>query len=223
MTSMDNIAEQQHKSCVLNPVSKQELNNLHNLGFKLTLLRQDSQTPNVCSTYKDDDYVSGIGVYGTNKNGSMSLKELFLKIPDELFYTLLRIRLKLPVLEESKQVCVEYEREYYVNSFTIDQLFKEISSTVEIVAIGGKEIKVRKYYNRALKILKFVNLTKQDLEFVINISDLSPRIIAELKTLDKIDGDYVLKQAVGGIFENINSKRYHNLGFAKRLGVRLDR
>jgi hypothetical protein len=149
-------------------------------------------------------------------NHIVSLKE-FLELPDKLFYDWLRIRLNIPVLEESNQVSIEEEREYFTNSFTIDQIFSEISRLVEIVTIGGKEIKVRKYYNRALQIVKFVNLTKQDQEFVINISDLSPRIIAELKTLSKLDADYILKQAVGGIFENINSKRYHSMGFAKEI------
>lgn len=43
-----------------------------------------------------------ISIQELNNLGSIDLKELFLKIPDELFYALLRIRLKLPNLEESK-------------------------------------------------------------------------------------------------------------------------
>jgi hypothetical protein len=165
------------------------------------------------SDHKDnDDIVSHI----------ISLKE-FLELPDKLFYCWLKIRLELPVLKESNQVVVEPGREYWRESYTIDQLFREISSTIEIVTVEGKKIGVRKYYNRALKIFRFINITKSNLDFIINFSDLSPRLIAELKVLDKMSADYVLKQAVGGIFENIDSKRYHSLGFAKKLVVRLDR
>lgn len=195
MTSMDNCAEQQHKSYA-------------DLKFHSFSSWRSNNKDNVA----DNNTV----------NHNVSLKE-FLELPDRLFYDWLRIRLNIPVLEESNQVSIEEKREYFTNSFTIDQLFSEISRIVETVTIGGKKIKVRKYYNRALQILKFVNITKQDQEFVINISDLSPRIIAELKTLSKLDADYVLKQAVGGIFENINSKRYHSMGFARRLQVRLDK
>ena len=171
-----------------------------------------------CLTH--DEYVS---LSSYSENGTTNLKELFLIIPDTLFYDLLRIRLKLPELPERAHINVDEKREIWLESYTTDQLFKEISRTIEIVTSNGKEIHVRKYYNRALKIFKFIDIAKSDLEFVINISDLSPRLIAELKTLDKISADYVLKLAVGGIFENINSKRYHSLGFAKRLKVRLDR
>jgi hypothetical protein len=71
--------------------------------------------------------------------------------------------------------------------------------------------------------MKFISAVKSDLEFIIDISDLSTRLIAELKVLDKTSVEYVLKLAAGGLFENINSKRYHTRGFAKMLKVRLDR
>jgi hypothetical protein len=147
----------------------------------------------------------------------------FLKLPDKIFYDWLRIRLNLPVLKESNEVEVESEREYWGESYTIDQLFREISSTIETVTVEGKKIRVRKYYNQALKIFRFTNITKSNLDFIINLSDLSARLIAELKVLDKVRADYVLKQAVGGIFENIDSNRYHSTGFVKKLSVRLDR
>ncbi len=174
----------------------------------------------VLECLKHDEYIS---LSSYSENNTTDLRELFLGIPDKLFYELLRKRLRLPVLKESVNADIDEEREYLLESYTTDQLFKEISKAGEVVTSNGKEIRVREYYNRALKIFKFIDIAKSDLEFVINISDLSPRLIAELKTLDKISADYVLKLAVGGIFENINSKRYHSLGFAKRLKVRLDR
>lgn len=153
----------------------------------------------------------------------MDIKELFLKLPEKRFHDLLRIRLNGSVLEENVQEVIEDDREYWLPSYSIDQLFSEISRTVTTITANGKQIRVRKYYNRALKIFKFISVTNSDLEYIIDISDLSPRLIAELKTLDKMTADYVLKLAVGGIFENINSQKYHKLGFAKRLKVRLDR
>ena len=58
--TMDNCAEQQNKSC--EPVLLQDLHDLRNLdklGFKITPLKQDSQTPNIHSTneiYDNPDY-----------------------------------------------------------------------------------------------------------------------------------------------------------------------
>jgi hypothetical protein len=152
-----------------------------------------------------------------------SIIEEFLKLPEIQFYDLLRIRLKLPALAEYADTVLEDDREYWVPSYLVDQLHGEISRVRIYITVSGKQIHVRKYYNRALKIFRFISVATSDLEFVINISDLSPRLIAELKTLDKISADYVLKLAVGGIFENINPQKYHRLGFAKRLKVRLDR
>ena len=152
---------------------------------------------------KDNDDIA-------DNNDYNKFKKLFLELPDKIFYDLLKIRLKLPVFKERDEVEVEPDREYWPESYTIDQLFNEISRTVEIITFNGKKITVRRYYNRALKIFKFISFAKSDLEFVINISDLSPRVIAELKVLDKISADYVLKQAVFGIFQNINSERYHS-------------
>ena len=164
-------------------------------------------------------------VCSTNRDSTLkvNIKELFLKLPDKQFYDLLRIRLNGPVLEENVQEGIEDDREYWLPSYSVDQLHREISKVVTTITVNGKKIHVNKYYNRALKIFKFVSIARSDLEFIINISDLSPRLIAELKTLDKTTVEYVLKLAVCGIFENISSERYRRLGVAKRLKVRLDR
>lgn len=156
-------------------------------------------------------------------NCEISFKKQFLELPDKKFNELLRIRFRLPVLKERNEVKVEPEREYWLPSYTIDQLFNEMSETVEIVTVGGKRNHIYKYHDRALKIFELVGNTKSSLEFVIKFSDLSPRLIAELKVMDKMSADYVVKQAVGKIFESINSERYHNLGVSKRLKVRFDR
>jgi hypothetical protein len=151
------------------------------------------------------------------------IKELFLELPEVQFLDLVRTRLKPANSEDSIQESIEDDREYWLPSYLVDRLHGEMSRTKITITASGKQIHIRKYYNRARKIFKFISIAKSDLEFVINISDLSPRLIAELKILDKMNADYVLKLAVGGIFENINSKLYQRLGFAKRLKVRLDR
>jgi hypothetical protein len=158
-----------------------------------------------------------------NNTVNASFKKLFLELPDKLFYDLLEIRLKLPVFKERNEVEVEPEREYWLLSYTIEQLFNDMSGTVEIVTVRGKSNQVCKYRDRALKIFKSVGNTKSNLDFVINFSDLSRRLIAELKVLDKMSADYVLKQAVGKIFESIDSKRYCSLEIGKRITVRFDK
>jgi hypothetical protein len=153
-------------------------------------------------------------------NCNINFKKLFLELPDKKFYELLKIRLRLPVLKERDEVEVEQEREYWLQSFTTDQLLNEMSETV---TVGEKQNQIYKYYDRALKIFKLVGDTKSNLDYVINFSDLSPRLIAELKVLDKKSADYVIKLVVDKIFESVDSERYHNLGVSKRLKVRFDR
>jgi hypothetical protein len=67
----------------------------------------------------------------------------------------------------------------------------------------------RKYYNRAHNLLKIGGF-KPVPEFIINLSDLSPKLIKELHSLDSRDREFVLKQAVGRIFEDVHFEIYHN-------------
>ena len=67
----------------------------------------------------------------------------------------------------------------------------------------------RKYYNQAHNLLK-IGVFKPVPEFIINLSDLSPTLIKELHSLDSRDREFVLKQAVGRIFEDVHIEIYHN-------------
>jgi hypothetical protein len=67
----------------------------------------------------------------------------------------------------------------------------------------------RKYYNRAHHFLK-IGAFKTVPSFQIHVSDLSSKFVRELNELDREDLKYVLKQAVGRIFEDINFELYHN-------------
>jgi hypothetical protein len=84
----------------------------------------------------------------------------------------------------------------------------------------------RHYVNQAFHYLKIGVLRTLRLravavpEFLISLSDLSPKLVKELAIVDETTRDFVLKQAVGRIFEDINSKLYHN-SISRVLKVRL--
>ena len=67
----------------------------------------------------------------------------------------------------------------------------------------------RKYYNQAFDLL-VIGAYKPVPYFIINLSDLTQELRSELSNLDKQARQFVLKQAVGRIFEDINSDFFHN-------------
>lgn len=73
----------------------------------------------------------------------------------------------------------------------------------------NKVIDVRKYDNQAYHYLK-IGCLKPVPTFLVSLSELSPRIVGELADLDIQDRNYVLKQAVALIFQEINNELYHN-------------
>ena len=77
----------------------------------------------------------------------------------------------------------------------------------------------RHYVNQAFHYLK-IGILRPVPEFLISLSDLSPKLVKELAALDKKTREFVLKQAVGRIFEDINAKLYHN-SISRVLNVRL--
>jgi hypothetical protein len=89
--------------------------------------------------------------------------------------------------------------------------------------LGDKRIfnlETRKYYNRAHHFLK-IGAFKSAPGFVVNLSDLTPKLIEELYSLDEYDRNYVLKQATARIFEDVNFELYHN-SVSNVLKVRLE-
>ena len=76
----------------------------------------------------------------------------------------------------------------------------------------------RHYVNQAFHYLK-IGILSPVPEFLISLSDLSPKIIKELAGLGKITREFVLKQAVGRIFEDINAELYYN-SISRVLNVR---
>ena len=73
------------------------------------------------------------------------------------------------------------------------------------------DIDDRWYYYKAYHYLKLGLFLKKDAPpFKISLSHLSPSILYELKQLNDKDRKFVLKQAVGRIFEDINFNLYHD-------------
>jgi hypothetical protein len=105
-------------------------------------------------------------------------------------------------------------------SYLVDRL-KQNLATVEDreIFLSNFVIDNRKYYNRAYHFLK-IGVFKPVPGFVVNLSDLTPKLIEELYQLDDYDRNYVLKQATGRIFEDVNFELYHN-SVSNVLKVRL--
>src|SRR5215204_1345545 len=73
------------------------------------------------------------------------------------------------------------------------------------------DIDDRWYYYKSYHYLKLGLFLKKDAPpFKISLSHLSPEILFELSQLDEKDRTFVLKQAVGRIFEDINFDLYHD-------------
>jgi hypothetical protein len=112
----------------------------------------------------------------------------------------------------------QLEQDLWTEECLIDEVFLRLAGTKSAVEHNDKSITIHKYYNQAHRLGKWICIAKPVPVFIVNISDLTPRIIAELKALD--DPEYVLKSAVGRIFENIDFRQYH-LSIAAKLKVRL--
>jgi hypothetical protein len=98
--------------------------------------------------------------------------------------------------------------ERWTEECLIDVLFLELATTKSLVSHnGGCGIIIHKYYNQAFELYKWIPIARPPPAFVVDSSDLSTRVVAELKVLDS--PQIILKQAVGRIFENIDAFEYH--------------
>jgi hypothetical protein len=94
----------------------------------------------------------------------------------------------------------------WTSAYLVDRL-KQYLATIET----SEEVRYdnRKYYNQAHNMLN-IGAFKPVPYFTVYLSDLSPRLIKELHSLDGRDREFVLKQAVGRIFEDVHFEIYHN-------------
>jgi hypothetical protein len=118
------------------------------------------------------------------------------------------------------------EQELWTTECLVDQLFLCLAGTKEYITTtttnkNDRTIPVRKYYSQARRLMKWIPIARPAPEFVINISDLSLKVRKEIESI--IDSptalQYVLTQAVGRIFENIDFDYYH-LSIARSLKVK---
>jgi hypothetical protein len=101
----------------------------------------------------------------------------------------------------------------------VDELFLHLDCFIEIIKNDqGQTFTVKKYSQQAYELLPRIPVAKPTPTFIINTSDLTPRLLQELKDSSKEERKYVVMQAVGRIFENINSLLYH-LSIAQKLKV----
>jgi hypothetical protein len=100
-------------------------------------------------------------------------------------------------------------------NYLIDAMKKHLANVKQSLinvdeGCDNKErVESRKYYDQAYKMLK-IGAFRPALPYIIFLRDLTPKIIKELYYLDVDRRSYVLKQAVGHIFEDVNSDIYHN-------------
>jgi hypothetical protein len=114
-------------------------------------------------------------------------------------------------------------KEVWTREYLVDRLFFEM---VEIHDEGegwddyqnvGQK---KKYYDRGADAIKMAAGRPPPI-FVINISDLTWRLKLELSELSRDTLDYVVRQSIERICENVNSKLYH-LTLKRSLGWRFE-
>jgi hypothetical protein len=117
-----------------------------------------------------------------------------------------------------------FPEEEWTTECSVDELLLSLAGVRECFTNDSDRIiHVRKYYRLARAILKWVPISKPPPDFIINISDLPQRILQEFeKVTDNDTMTYILTQAVGRIFENLNFEYYH-LSIARNLRVRLEK
>jgi hypothetical protein len=109
--------------------------------------------------------------------------------------------------------------DFWTEQYLIEELFLQLAGTEQTIKHNDKSVTIRKYYNQAIRLRPWIAVADPTPKFVVNLCDLTPKIIAEIKTLN--NPKYILKEAVGRIFENIDFRLYH-LSISKVLEVDLD-
>ncbi|MGA9845177.1 MAG: hypothetical protein WBQ25_22975 [Nitrososphaeraceae archaeon] len=152
-----------------------------------------------------------------------AIKNQILILPEQEFWKLVSIRLNVPLSETNRKELGTEDREYWSRNYLIQEIFLRIAVIREVVTHNNNQVKVYKYYNQALRLAKWIPITKPAIEFVINTSDLTVRILAELKALGPEQSQQVLKLAIAQIFENIVGSIYTHRSILRNLKVRLDK
>lgn len=113
------------------------------------------------------------------------------------------------------------EQELWTTECLVDQLFLCLAGITD--NNNDRSIPIKKYYSQARSLMKWIPIARPAPEFVINISDLGLKVRKEIESIINTPTtlQYVLPQAVGRIFENIDFNYYH-LSIARNLKVKFE-
>jgi hypothetical protein len=119
---------------------------------------------------------------------------------------------------------IDNQKEPWTIECIVDNLLVRLAEVRETINNNGKEIHVRKYYRQARELSKWIPIAKPSPAFIICISDLTPQLRTQIEQLITSPDNlrYVLTQAVGRIFENLDFEYYH-LSIARNLHVRFEK
>jgi hypothetical protein len=122
--------------------------------------------------------------------------------------------------EKNKQ-----EEEKWTTERIVDEVFLNLAGTKENITIekNGRSIPVKKYYTQARELMKWIPIARPSPEFIINICDLTPKVRKEIESIISYHEtlQYVITQAVGRIFENLDFEYYH-FSIGRNLRVRFE-
>jgi hypothetical protein len=132
---------------------------------------------------------------------------------------------------------IKVDEEEWSIEYTVDELQLDLCRAKEVITIdrgfyvdgrrSEKTLTIHKYYRQARELSKWIPIARPPPAFVINASDLSPKLIKEIEEWFDYSHSststftYILKEAAGRIFENLDFTRYHQ-SIARCLRVRLE-
>ena len=131
-----------------------------------------------------------------------------------------------PEQQDRESRTKKVRREVWSIECTKEELQIDLSRMVENITFPDNndgQMKMLTVYQQAKDLAKWIPIARPAPEFIINAKDLSPGAIEELESrLDDIPTlTYILKQAVGRIFENLGHAYFH-LSVARNLRVRIE-
>ena len=110
----------------------------------------------------------------------------------------------------------------WLTSYIIDRLTQHLANVRYTLRNNkGETVEGRKYYDQAYR-MQNIGAFKPTPSFIIHLSDLTPKLKKEISELNNQTRGYVLRQAVGRIFEDLNPKLYHD-SISKVLVVKLEK
>lgn len=130
----------------------------------------------------------------------------------------------MTILHTSSLEPNDNHKEFLTIECIVDKLTVRLAEVKETINNNGKEIHVRKYYRQARELIYRIPVWKPSPAFTIYISDLTPQLKTQIAQLITSPDNlrYVLTQAAGRIFENLDFEYYH-MSIARNLRVRLEK